>query len=232
MSVPEDFSFENFSFWKERSEIDYIPLFLFLWFALTVWMKKPFDEEETSDKTKTSDEEETPDKTKTSDRNRLDMLKRSGGALLGAFSRLIIAENVNGERFRAEFGELHDALEGARIRYDKDRWPNRTIDFDCCIIDWNNGDPEFESILVLKEIDDESTSNNNPAPDEMNKIELNDDVSVENDPERLFAAYMEIVYQIRCTLVHVDLDTNIEDTANKRVVRQLYLTLSMVMEDI
>ena len=214
MSVSENFSLENFSFWKERSEIDYIPLFVFLWFALTVWMKNPFEEE-------TAAEEETSDKTKTFDRNRLDMLKRSGGALLGAFSRLIIAENTDGERFRAEFGELHDALAGARIRYNKDRWPNRTIDFDCCIIDWNNGDPEFESILVLEEIDDESTSNNSPAPDEMNKIELNDDLSVENDPERLFAAYMEIVYQIRCTLVHVDLDTNIEDTANKRVVRQL-----------
>lgn len=213
MSVSENFSFENFSFWKEKSEIDYIPLFVFLWFALNVWMRDHFQKE-------------------TTDRKRLDMLKRSGGALLGAFNRLILAQNASGERFRAEFGELHDALVGARIRYNKDRWPNRTIDFECCIIDWNNGDPEFESILVLEEIDGDSASNNNPAPDEMNKIELNDELSVENDPERLFAAYMEIVYQIRCTLVHVDLDTNIEDTANKRVVRQLYITLSMVMEDI
>lgn len=231
MSVSENFSFENFSFWKEKSEIDYIPLFVFLWLALTVWMKNHF-EKETSNEEESSDRKETSNKTKTSDRNRLDMLKRSGGSLLGAFGRLIIAQNANGERFRAEFGELHDALVGARILYDKDRWPNRTIDFECCIIDWNNGDPEFESILVLEEIDDESTSNNNPTPDEMNKIELNDDLSVENDPERLFAAYMEIVYQIRCTLVHVDLDTNIEDIAIKRVVRQLYLTLSMIMEDI
>ncbi len=65
MSVSENFSVENFSFWKKKSEIDYIPLFVFLWFALNVWMKNHF-------------EMETPDKTKTSDRNRLDMLKRSG----------------------------------------------------------------------------------------------------------------------------------------------------------
>ncbi|MDE0400112.1 MAG: hypothetical protein OXL96_20130 [Candidatus Poribacteria bacterium] len=204
MSVSENFSFENFSFWKEKSEIDYIPLFVFLWFALNVWMRDHFEKE-------------------TTDRKRLDMLKRSGGELLGAFNRLILAQNVNGERFRAEFGELHDALVGVRIPYNDDRWPNRTIDFDCCIIDWNNGDPEFESILVLEEIDDDTAS--------YNYIELNDDLCVENDPERLFAAYMEIVYQIRCTLVHGDLDTNIEDTANKRVVRQLYFTLSMIMED-
>ena len=213
MSVPENFSFENFSFWKEKSEIDYIPLFVFLWFALNVWMRDHFEKE-------------------TSDRKRLDMLKRSGGSLLGAFNRLILAQNANGERFRAEFGALHDALVGARIPYNGNRWPNRTIDFDSCIINWNNGQPKFESILVLEEIDHDSASNDNPAPDEMNKIELNDNLCVENDPERLFAAYMEMVYQIRCSLVHGDLDTNIEDIANKRVVRQLYLTLSMVMEDI
>ena len=206
MSIPENFTFENFSFWKKKSEIDYIPLFVFLWFALNVWMRDHFKKED-------------------SDRKRLDMLKRSGGSLLGAFNRLILAKNVNGERFRSEFGELHDALVGAYIPYNEDRWPNRTINFDCCIINWNNGQPKFESILVLEEeIDDDTAS--------YNYIELNDDLCVENDPERLFAAYMEMVYQIRCSLIHGDLDRNIEDIANKRVVRQLYLTLSMVMEDI
>ena len=252
MSESENFSFNNFLFWKEKSEIDYIPLFVFLWSALNVWMRVRFKKE-------------------TSDRNRLNMLKRSGGRLLGAFSGLILSQNTNGKRFRAEFGELHDALVSAGIPYNEDRWPNKAIDFECCIIDWNNGQPEFESILVLEEIDDELTSNNNPTPDEMNKIELNDDLSVENDPERLsvleeiddeltsnnnstpdemnrielnddlsvendperlFAAYMEIVYQIRCTLIHGDLNTDITDIVNKRVVRQLYLTLSMVIEDI
>ena len=205
---------ENISFWKKKSEIDYIPLFVFLWFALNVWMKDHFFQE-------------------TSDHQRLDLLKRSGGSLLGAFNRLILAQNANGERFRAEFGELHDALVSACIPYNENRWPNKTIDFGCCIIDWNNGQPDFESILVLNgEIGDDSVSNNNPAFDENNRIELNDDLWVENDPERLFAAYMEIVYQIRNSLFHGDLATNTDDIANKRVVRQLYLTLSMVMEDI
>ena len=205
---------ENISFWKKKSEIDYIPLFVFLWFALNVWMRDHFFKE-------------------TNDRQRLNMLKRSGGSLLGAFNRLILAQNANGERFRSEFGELHDALVSARIPYDENRWPNKTINFDCCIIDWNNGQPDFESILVFsEEIGDDSGADSNPGSDEKNKIELNDDLWVENDPERLFAAYMEIVYQIRNSLFHGDLATNTEDIANKRVVRQLYLTLSMVMEDI
>ena len=155
----------------------------------------------------------------------MDLLKRIGSDLLGAFSRLILAKNADGERFRAGLGELHDALVGARIQYNKDRWTNKTIDFDCCIINWNNGQPKFESILVLEEeIDDDTAS--------YNYIELNDNLCVENDPERLFAAYMEMVYQIRNTLVHGDLDKHIEDIAHTRVVRQLYITLSMVMENI
>ena len=216
MSESKNFASKNFSFWKAKSQIDYQPLFLFLWLALNVWMKNHFNKKE--------NEENEDDKKVYSDRNRLDMLKRSGGDLLGAFSRLILAKNVDGERFRAEFGELHDALVGARIPYNENRWPNKTIDFDCCIIDWNNGNPQFESILVLEEIDDETPS--------YNYIELNDNLSVENDPERLFRTYMEIVYQIRNTLIHGDLDKNIEDIAHIRVVRQLYITLSMVMEDI
>ena len=212
MSVSENFSFENFSFWKNKSQIDYQPLFLFLWLALNIWMKNHYTKEDKKENKVTSD------------RKRLDMLKRSGGSLLGAFSRLILAKNVDGERFRAELGELHDALVGARIPYNKERWQNKTMDFDCCIIDWNNGQPKFESILVFEEIDDDTAS--------YNYIELNDGLCVENDPERLFAAYMELVYQIRCTLIHADLDINIEDIAHKRVVRQLYITLSMVMEDI
>lgn len=216
MSEHKNFAFENFSFWKEKSQINYQPLFLFLWLALNVWMKDHFPKKE--------NEENEENKRRIGDRERLDMLKRSGGDLLGAFSRLILATNVDGERFRAELGELHDALVGARILYNKDRWQNRTIDFDCCIIDWKGGEPTFESILVLQELDKDIAS--------YNYIELNDDLFVENDPERLFAAYMEIVYQIRNTLVHGDLDKNIEDIAHIRVVRQLYITLSMVMEDI
>ena len=61
-------------------------------------------------------------------------------------------------------------------------------------------------------------------------IALDDDLKVENNPERLFAAYIEIVYQIRCALFHGDLAPTPKE--NKKVIQHLYLTLSMVMEDI
>ena len=64
---------------------------------------------------------------------------------------------------------------------------------------------------------------------EQEVIQLDDDVWVEGDTERLFKAYIEIVYQVRCNLFHGDLVPN---TENHRVIRLLYLMLFMIMEDI
>ena len=199
---------DNVSFWKQKSEIDYIPLFIFLWFALNSWMRGRFVKERT-------------------DRGKLEMIKSSGGPLLSAFSDLIQGPGPQGKLFRSAFEDLHHALIDAYIPYDESRWPNRIVSFECCVINWNNGRPHFESILIKKE---EGVGEGNE--DLESRIELNDDLWIEDDPERLFAAYMEIVYQIRCSLFHEDLARNPEDSANKRVIRQLYLTLSMVMEDI
>ena len=60
-------------------------------------------------------------------------------------------------------------------------------------------------------------------------IKLDDDVWVESNTGRLFKAYIEIVYQVRCNLFHGDL---VPDAENHRVIRLLYLMLFMIMEDI
>ncbi|MCY4080138.1 MAG: hypothetical protein OXF54_07825 [Caldilineaceae bacterium] len=60
-------------------------------------------------------------------------------------------------------------------------------------------------------------------------IELEGALVVDSDTDRLFAAYVEIVYQIRNQLFHGALALN---PANERVIRHLYITLSMTMERI
>lgn len=109
--------------------------------------------------------------------------------------------------------------------------PEKLVNFECCIIDWNHGDPQFESILIEGEASDSSFE----TPLEFDEIrqetiELDDDLTVENNPERLFAAYIEIIYQVRCALFHGDLVPTSEE--NKKMIQHLYITLSMVMEDI
>lgn len=186
---------ENISLWKQRAEIDYIPLFISLWFSLNAWMKDRYIEDK--------------------DREMLELLKGrgAGNKLLDRFDELIHAKDSNGNRFRGNLGELHRALVNANIPYD--RWPGKKVSFDCCITDWNNGQPKLGSIVKGKY--------------QREKIKIDDNLWFENSVETLFSAYIEIVYQIRCTLFHGNLTPKPD---NERVIRQLYLTLSMIMEHV
>ena len=182
---------KNITLWKERAAIDYIPLFISLWLSLNAWMGDRYITRR--------------------DRDRLELLKRGANKLSDRFAELIHAKDSNGITFRGSFGELQRALVNANIPYD--RFQNKIISFDCCIIEWNNGQVEFVSVSRRKR--------------QRAKIKIEDNFWVENDTNRVFAAYMEIVYQIRCALFHGNLTPQ---SHNERVIRHLYLTLSMVMD--
>ncbi len=188
---------ENISLWKKRAEIDYIPLFISLWLSLNAWMRDRY----------------TVARERKREREMLELLKRGGNTLSDRFAELIHAKDSNGSRFRGNFGELQRALVNANIPYDRSQ--NKTVSFVYCIIEWNNGQPEFVSVLKTKY--------------QKTKIKIDNDLWVEDNTGHLFAAYMEIVYQIRCTLFHGNLAPT---PKNERVIRQLYLTLSMIMEKI
>ena len=189
---------ENISLWKKKSEIDYIPLFISLWFSLNAWMKDRFEQE--------------------NDRDNLNLLKHNNHPLFNRFAELIGDQDTNINSFKWSFGELHRSLEDANILYDNkwrdhDNWKGKIISFASCPITWMGGSSELESVLKMEK--------------QHEKITIGDNLWVEKDTQRLFAAYIEIVYQIRCVLFHGGLAPKPE---NERVIKQLYLTLSMIME--
>lgn len=180
--------------WKQKAEIDYFPLFISLWLSLNAWMKYDLD--------------------MTNDRCMLNSIKDNNNLLSNKFTELMLASDADGNRFRGNFGELHRALENARIAYDKyDEWRNDIISFTSCPITWNGKLSKLESVEKTKH--------------QKGKIMIDDRFWVDNDTKRLFAAYMEIVYQIRCLLFHGKLAPTPD---HERVIKQLYLTLSMIME--
>ena len=204
MAQPDN---ENIRVWKERSAIDYVPPFMNLWLCLNAWMTNEFPN-------------------LSAERDKLNKLKGDSSSLLDRFQGLMRAEDIQATLFRSYFAELHRALVNAHIPYHQDR--GNIIRFDCCLIDQQANPRNFESILVQRE---EITAN---APFESSDtepkvIKLDDDVWVEGDIGRLFKAYIEIVYQVRCNLFHGEL---VPDTENHRVIRLLYLMLFMIMEDI
>ena len=184
---------ENISLWKKRAEIDYIPPFISLWLSLNAWMRDRY--------------------TVCKDREMLELLKAGGNRLSNRFAELIHAKDSNGSTFRGNFGELQRALINANIPYDK--YQDKIISFDCCILEWNNGQIEFVQVSKGKR--------------QRAKIKIDDNFWVENDTNRVFAGYMEIVYQIRCALFHGNLAPKPQ---NERVIKQLYLTLSMITEHV
>ena len=196
---------ENIRVWKERAAIDYVPPFMNLWLCLNAWMNNESKEGLV-------------------ERDKLNKLKKDPSPLLDRFQGLMRAEDIQATLFRSYFAELHRALINTHIPYHK--FPGKIVRFDCCLIDQTN--PHFESILVpQEEITGDLPFENSEIEQEM--IKLDDDVCVEGNTERLFKAYIEIVYQVRCNLFHGDLVPDIE---NHRVIRLLYLMLFMIMEDI
>ena len=193
---------EKISGWKQRAAIDYVPPFMNLWLCLNAWMNHEFEEGLV-------------------ERDKLNKLKEDPSPLLDRFQRLLRAEGINATLFRSYFADLHRALVIADIPYHQ--YPGNIVRFDCCLIDQTANPRTFESILVQQE---EITFN---ASFESGDIELDDDVWVEGNTERLFKAYIGIVYQVRCNLFHGDL---VPDPENHRVIRLLYLMLFMIMEDI
>ena len=195
--------------WKEKAKIDYIPPFMFLWVSLNAWMKDRFE---------FGDE-----------RQGLERLKGSPSSLFDKFSDLIDGKNKNAILFREYFSELHQALLNAYIPYHKNS--DRIISFKCCMFRYKDEKPRFESILVEVGPDNSSLESLTEFSElHQETIKLDDRLTVESDPQRLFDAYIEIVYQVRCSLFHGDLEPTSDE--NKRVIRQLYLTLSMIMENI
>ena len=179
--------------WKEKAQIDYIPLFISHWLSFNAWMQDNFKG--------------------TDDRPKLELLKQQLHPLYDRFNELILTHDIDGNRFRGNFGELHRALENARIPYRN--WSSEIISLDACPITWEGNASILESVLKRE--------------NQQDKIEIGENLWVDDNTQRLFAAYIEILYQIRCELFHGRLEPSRD---HERVMRQLYLTLSMIMEHV
>jgi hypothetical protein len=198
---------EKIRVWKARAAIDYMSPFMNLWLCLNAWMN---NESEAG----------------LNERQKLNNLKEGPSPLLDRFRELMTDEGIHATLFRSYFAELYHALINADIRYH--RFPDKIVRFDCCLIDQTTCPPNFESILVPPgEITANTPSDSSDIEQEV--IELDDDLWIEGDTERLFKAYIESVYQVRCNLFHGDL---VPDAESHQVIRLLYLTLFLIMEDI
>lgn len=200
-------SSENISLWKKKAGIDYIPIFMSLWLSLNAWMRDRIREK--------------------TDREIVNYLKSTGLDLKDKFAELMHQENAKSHKFKGDFAELYRALNNANILYTNGRVKGEKVSFESCVIDWNSGNQKLESIKAESwEAEKGQEGAGNPEP---LSIKIDNGLWIDSNNDRVFAAYIEILYQVRCALFHGGLSPKPE---NERVIKQLYLTLSMIMEDV
>ena len=148
------------------------------------------------------------------DRRLVDLLKTSDSLLKSEFAELMHQNNARAIRFKGNFAELFRALNDADIRYTRSNLQGEKISFENSIIEWSDN-PIPETIRKTKY--------------QKNKTKLDENLWIDEDGNRQFAAYIETVYQIRCVLFHGNLSPT---PANERVIEALFVTLELIMKKV
>lgn len=185
--------------WKEKSRVDYTPIFVALWLSFNAWVKKEY---------------KSKNKPSATDRDYINSLKADEtSGISSIFAELINPKNkdVLALKFRGDLAGLIRSLTNANICYQKD--PENIISFENCITTGASKDPKYVSVMKKQR--------------QWRKIQISDDLWVENNVQRVFTVYIEILYRIRCAFFH---GTLAPTEKNERVIRHLYLTLSVLME--
>lgn len=119
------------------------------------------------------------------------------------------------ETFKDYLTHLDQALQSAPIKYER---------ASIKILSFSNG-------LVKRENDSTNDIYENlmRTSGQHNKIELASGIFITDEIPKIYRAYIEILYQVRCKLFHGDLKPNRE---NERTVKYLYLTLKAITNEI
>jgi len=115
------------------------------------------------------------------------------------------------ETFKDYLVQLNQALLATPIEYEKD--PGKILSFNTALVDKDT--KTYENLIKGKR--------------QHNKIKLLDDVYITNEIQKIYKAYIEILYQIRCVFFHGKLKPNKE---NERIIKYLYLTLKEITNEI
>jgi hypothetical protein len=117
------------------------------------------------------------------------------------------------ETFKSYLTQLNQALEAVPIKYEGESV--KTLSFKNALLDRNATPRIYEDLFRIS--------------GQHNKIELIYGIFITDEIAKIYCAYIEILYQVRCRLIHGDLSPNKE---NERIIKYLYLTLKDLMSEI
>ncbi len=124
---------------------------------------------------------------------------------------LLHGSNSISETFKGYLTQLNQALEATPIKYEGEN--TKTLSFKNALVDKANR--IYENLFKITGQHD--------------KIELIAGIYVTDEIQKIYRAYIEILYQVRCKLFHGNMSPSKE---NERIIKYLYLTLKELMDEI
>lgn len=194
--------------WFAKARVDYFSPFVNLWLACNSWYNFHYS--------------------LTQDRAHVNKLKTdfsNSNKLFNAFKRYYANGNSKNEKaFLSLLELLHFSLNQALIRPEKFH-ANTFLSFSTLLID-------FDERLVLTSyhnaIIPNAQTQTGALRANVNGIILSDGIVFDADKEKVFAGLIEMIYQVRCMLVHGSLAPS---ATNHEVVKYCYLVLFELMKD-
>lgn len=187
--------------WLAKAEIDYFSPFVSLWLACNSWYNSHYPDAGTRDRNKIN-----KIKTDATMRNHIRV----------RFKKLISEQSPESTAFKGNVEQFVRALDNAGLQEDN----GEAINFDnaSCIPDATR---ESLKITVKR------TTKGNIRSKYIDRVIDLGTLTVTSDADKLFSGLFEIIYAIRCKLVHGTLEPN---EYNHTVVKYAYLVLWDLMQ--
>lgn len=192
--------------WFAKARIDYFSPFLNLWLACNSWYNFHYSLK--------------------LDRDHVDKIKTDFGSsnkLYSTFQHLYANGESKDERtFLSLLELLSFSLNQAALRPAKFH-PNKQLNFNCLLMEFSKKtDPtQYLDIVIPNALTKTGVLKANKSG-----IILSQNLVLSDDSEKVFAGLIELIYQVRCALVHGELEPT---PTNHEVVKYCYLVLYELM---
>lgn len=188
--------------WMQKANIDYFSPFVSLWLGFNSWFRSHYCEIEPK-----------------IDRNYINQLKTDNTArnqTLTNFKNLMAEDKTKENiRFKSDLESLIYSLNRVDLKNPDPSKYKYAIKFETALIDYERKNEVSAYVNLKKEKGDRG------------KIQL-DSLYVTDDLNILFAGLIEILYQIRCLLIHGNLEPEEE---NHEVIKYCYFVLLALMQE-
>jgi hypothetical protein len=194
--------------WFDKAEVDYFSPFVNLWLACNSWYNFHYGEK--------------------TDRDNINKLKTEftgSNKVYLKFKNVYAMGNSKDEKtFLSLIELLHFSLVKAQIKTEK-FLHGKYLAFEHLLVDFAKKDDAagyFDAVLK------NALTKTGKLKSGVDGLILNNTLVLTNDHQIIFAGLIEILYQVRCTLVHGDLAPSKE---NHEVVKYCYLVLYELLKD-